>query len=384
MIKRELQKKLIALAKKYPIVTLTGPRQSGKSTLLRDSFPNYKYVSLEDPDMRQFAIEDPRGFLATYPNKTIIDEAQRVPTLFSYIQTHIDSEGKEGIYLLAGSHNFLLMENISQSLAGRTAILKLLPLSHKELSKAKTLPKSVDEEIFMGGYPRIYDKQIAPTDYFPFYIQTYVERDVRMMKNIGDLSKFIRFIKLCAGRIGQLLNISSLANECGLAVSTISAWISLLEASYICYLLKPDYNNYAKRLIKTPKLYFYDTGLACSLLDIRTPEQVSTHFLRGGLFENMVINKFIKSAYNNGEEPNLTFWRDSVGNEVDLLQNINGKQYAYEIKSGATFSPEFFKGVSKWAKLSGTAPQECFVVYSGNKEIISSAGKLITWWNLNK
>lgn len=379
MIERTLQKKLSELIKKYPTVTLTGPRQSGKSTLLRHTFPDYQYVSLEDPDMRLFAIDDPRGFLATYPDKTIIDEAQRVPALFSYIQTHIDKEGREGMYMLAGSHNFLLMESIGQSLAGRTAILKLLPFSHAEMKQSGILPKSVNEEIFNGSYPRLYDKDIAPTDYYPHYIQTYVERDVRMMKNIGDLSKFIRFIKLCAGRIGQLLNLSSLANECGVAVSTVSAWISVLEASYICYLLKPDYNNYAKRLVKTPKLYFYDTGLACSLLDIRTPEQVSTHFLRGGLFENLVINEFIKTACHNGEEPNLTFWRDSTGNEVDLLQYADGKQYAYEIKSGATYSPDFFKGIAKWAKLSGTDPARCFAIYNGDKNMKTSSGELLTW-----
>ncbi len=379
MIERTLQTRLLEFVKKYPIVTLTGPRQSGKSTLLRHSFPDYKYVSLEDPDIRLFATDDPRGFLATYSDKTIIDEAQRVPPLFSYIQTHVDKEGREGMYLLAGSHNFLLMESINQSLAGRTAILKLLPFSHVEMQKGGILPQTVDKEIFQGAYPRLYDKDLTPSDYYSFYIQTYVERDVRLMKNIGDLSKFIRFIKLCAGRIGQLLNLSSLANECGVAVSTISAWISVLEASYICYLLKPDYNNYAKRLVKAPKLYFYDTGLACSLLDIRTFEQVSTHFLRGGLFENLVINEFIKAAYNKGQEPNLTFWRDSIGNEVDLLQYIDGKQYAYEIKSSATYSSDFFKGIAKWAKLSGTEPKQCFAIYNGEKNMKTSAGELMKW-----
>ncbi|MDE5610427.1 MAG: ATP-binding protein [Odoribacter sp.] len=379
MIGRTLQTKLLEFVKKYPIVTLTGPRQSGKSTLLRHSFPDYKYISLEDPDVRLFATDDPRGFLATYPDKTIIDEAQRVPELFSYIQTHVDKEGWEGMYLLAGSHNFLLMEGINQSLAGRTAILKLLPFSHMEMQEGGILPQTVDKEIFQGAYPRLYDKNLTSSDYYSFYIQTYVERDVRLMKNIGDLSKFIRFIKLCAGRIGQLLNLSSLANECGVAVSTISEWISVLEASYICYLLKPDHHNYAKRLVKAPKLYFYDTGLACSLLEIRTPEQVSTHFLRGGLFENLVINEFIKAAYNKGQESNLTFWRDSTGNEVDLLQNIDGKQHAYEIKSGATFSPDFFKGISKWAKLSGADPKQCFVIYNGEKDMKTSAGELIRW-----
>ena len=275
------------------------------------------------------------------------------------------------------------MENIGQSLAGRTAILKLLPFSHVEMTDSQILPHSIDEEIFRGSYPRIYDKQISPSEYYPFYIQTYVERDVRLMKNIGDLSKFIRFIKLCAGRIGQLLNISSLANECGVAVSTISSWISILEASYICYLLKPDYNNFAKRLVKTPKLYFYDTGLACSLLDIRTAHQVSTHFLRGGLFENLVINEFVKASFNMGEEPDLTFWRDSTGNEVDLLQYITGKPHAYEIKSGATFSPDFFKGISKWAKLSGATSNDLSVIYAGVNDLNTKNGNVIAW-KMNK
>ena len=379
MIERILKARLLELTKKYPIVTLTGPRQSGKSTLLKTAFLEYKYVSLEDPDMRLFATEDPRGFLATYPNKTIIDEVQRVPSIFSYIQTHTDKENKEGMYLLAGSHNFLLMESINQSLAGRTAILRLLPFSHIEMKEGNILPPTVNEEIFKGAYPRLYDKNITPTDYYPFYIQTYVERDVRLMRNIGDLSKFIRFLKLCAGRIGQLLNISSLANECGVSVTTATSWISILEASYICYLLKPDHNNYAKRLVKAPKLYFYDTGLACSLLDIRNADQIATHFLRGGLFENLVINEFIKEAYNKGKEPNLSFWRDSTGNEVDLLCTIEGKQYAYEIKSGATYSSDFFKGISKWAKLSGATPELCFVIYNGDKNMNTSQGNVISW-----
>jgi len=381
MIERILKNKLLEMISKYPIVTLTGPRQSGKSTLLRNSFPDYLYVSLEDPDMRLFATEDPRGFLATYPNRTIIDEVQRVPELFSYLQTHVDKENKEGMYLLAGSHNFLLMESVNQSLAGRTAILRLLPFSHNEMQAGNILPISIDEEIYKGAYPRLYDKNITPTDFYPFYIQTYVERDVRLIKNIGDLSKFIRFIKLCAGRIGQLLNLSSLANECGISVSTATAWMSLLEASYIAYLLKPDHNNYAKRLVKSPKLYFYDTGIACSLLDIKSAEQVSTHFLRGGLFENLVINEFVKESLNKGEEPNLTFWRDSTGNEVDLLQTVGGKQNAYEIKSGATYSSDYFKGISKWAKLSGATPEQCFAIYAGDKSMKTSIGEVITWNN---
>ncbi len=379
MIERGLKGKLLEMATKFPVITLTGPRQSGKSTLLKTSFPDYQYVSLEDPDIRLFATEDPRGFLSTYPDRTIIDEVQRVPELFSYLQTHVDALNKEGMYLLAGSHNFLLMQHIGQSLAGRTAVLRLLPFSHKEMKAGNILPDSIDMEIFKGGYPRIYDKNIEPTDFYPYYIQTYVERDVRLMKNIGDLSKFIRFLKLCAGRTGQLLNLSSLANECGISVSTAQAWISLLEASYIIYLLKPDHNNYAKRLVKTPKLYFYDTGLACSLLEIKEANQVTIHFLRGALFENLVINEFIKEAFSNGIETDLTFWRDSTGNEVDLLQSVGGKQNAYEIKSGATYSSDYFKGINKWSELSGASPEQCFAIYAGDKSLKTSNGEVIAW-----
>jgi predicted AAA+ superfamily ATPase len=382
MIKRSITEKLVAMGSKFPIVTLTGPRQSGKSTLLKSILPDYRYVSMEDPDNRLFANDDPRGFLKTYPDKTIIDEVQRVPDLFSYLQTHVDTENRKGMYYLAGSQNFLLMQSISQSLAGRTAILKLLPFSHGEMKKAGILPTSIQNEIFQGGYPRIYDKKIQPTDFYPNYIQTYIEKDLRLLKNIDDLSKFILFIKLCAGRIGQLLNLSSLANETGIAVSTVQSWISVLEASYIIYLLKPDHNNYSKRLVKAPKLYFCDTGLASSLLGVEDEEQLSTHFLRGGLFENMIINEFIKDSFNNGKEPNMTFWRDSTGNEVDLLISQKGKQLAYEIKSGATYSSNYFKGIRVWAGLSETTPENCYVIYSGDKKLSTSQGEVIPWNNI--
>ena len=366
---------------KYPVVTVTGPRQSGKSTLLKSLFTDYQYVSLEDPDMRLFAQNDPRGFLNTYPDRTIIDEVQRTPDLFSYLQTHIDKQNREGMYLLAGSHNCLLMQSIGQSLAGRTAILKLLPFSHREMSEGGVLAGTIDEEIFKGAYPRIYDKGISPVDFYPFYIQTYIERDVRLVRNIGDLSKFIRFIKLCAGRIGQLLNISSLANDCDIAVSTATNWLSLLEASYIIYLLKPDHHNFSKRLVKTPKLYFYDTGLACSLLEVRSEVHLIAHYLRGSLFENLVINEFVKESFNKGEETQLTFWRDKTGNEVDLLRTIGNKQFAYEIKSGETFSAKYFKGISYWSKLSGATPDSCFAIYTGSNPIKSSQGEVISWHN---
>lgn len=379
MFKRKLKEKLLFLSTKYPVVTITGPRQSGKSTLIKATFPDYRYVSLEDPDARLFAEKDGRGFLATYGDKTIIDEAQYVPQLFSYIQTHVDQENREGMYILAGSHNFLLMQSISQTLAGRTAILKLLPLSHIEMERSGIVPKSITEELFMGGYPRIYDKGIEPVDFYPYYLHTYVERDVRLLKNIGDLSKFISFIKLCAGRIGQLINITSLANDCGIAVSTAQNWISVLEASYIIHLLKPEFKNYSKRLVKTAKLYFYDTGLACSLLEISSKNQLDTHYLRGGLFENLVINEFIKYSCNLGTEPNLTFWRDKTGHEIDLILNKATTQVAIEIKSGATYSPDHFKGIAYWAKLSGATSSNGKVIYNGEKNMVTMRGEVISW-----
>ena len=328
--------------------------------------------------MKAFATGDPRGFLNSFSRHVILDEAQRVPSLFSYIQTHVDEIDEPGMFLLAGSHNFLLMESVNQSLAGRTAILKLLPFSRREMKDGGVLPVSTNEQIYYGAYPRLYDKGLTPDEFYPFYIQTYVERDVRQLKNIGDLSRFIRFIKLCAGRIGQLLNLSSLAVECGVSVPTITSWLSVLEASYICYLLRPDGNNFAKRLVKSPKLYFYDTGLACSLLDIKSPEQLEFHFARGALFENLVVNEFIKKAWNEGHETDLRFWRDSQGNEVDLLVYDGDKPLAYEIKSGETFHSDFFKGLTKWATLAGADTDHLNVIYGGQQSMATSTGQLIT------
>lgn len=385
MIARGIEKKIRHLLTKYPVVTLTGPRQSGKSTLLRNGFGAYAYVSLEDPDNFMLAKEDPRLFLDNYPGRTIIDEVQKLPELFSYIQTHVDNKNKAGMYLLSGSHNFLLMERISQTLAGRTAVLKLLPFSYSELTNGRIAYKSIDKLLYTGGYPRIFDRKIAPHEFYPFYIQTYVERDVRLMKSITDSSLFMRFLRLCAGRIGQLLNLSSLAGDCGISQPTAQAWMSVLEASYVVFLLKPHSNNYRKRLVKSPKLYFYDTGLACSLLGLNDEKQLAHHYIRGLLFENWVILEYIKRKYNNAAEPDIYFWRDNTGNELDLLiDKVSGMQ-AVEIKAGSTFSADFFRGLNYWQKLSGAKNDQKTVVYGGDKSLGTHNGRMISWkdWGLD-
>jgi uncharacterized protein len=379
MIARHISEKLIYFSQKYPIVTLTGPRQSGKSTLLRNLFSEYKYVSLEDPDMLLLAKEDPRLFLQKYSDKTIIDEAQKYPELFSYLQTHVDAAGREGMFILSGSHNFLLMERISQSLAGRTAILKLLPFSFSELADVGMADNSYYKSIYKGFFPRIFDKDLLPDEFYPFYIQTYIEKDVRLVKNISDLQQFVRFLKMCAGRIGQLLNLSSLANECGISQPTAKAWLSILESSYVVYLLKPFYKNFNKRLTKSPKIYFYDTGLACSLLGIRSEEDIITHYLRGALFENLLIIEQIKKAYNSSNELNIYFWRDHVGNEIDLLVEKESRFEVYEIKSGATYTPDFFKAFSYWENLTKTDREQMSVVYGGEVSMQTKHGALVSW-----
>lgn len=382
MIERNIENKLTHLASKFPIVTLTGIRQCGKSTLLRNCFDDYRYVSLEDIDIRQMAQSDPRGFLQNFPSKTIIDEAQYAPELFSYLQTRVDEVNDTGMYILSGSHNFLLLESVSQSLAGRTAVLRLAPLSVSELTKAKKLPATINEWLFTGGFPRIYDKEIAPTDYFPSYIQTYIERDVRMLKNIGNLSAFTMFIKLCAARIGQLLNIQSIATECGITVNTANSWLSILETSFVVFLLKPYYRNFNKRLVKTPKLYFFDTGLAASLLGMTNSEQIGLHYMRGELFENMVIVEKAKSYYANGLEPQMYFWRDSNQNEVDLLTENGTELHAYEIKSSATMNNDHFKGLKRFAAVANLPVENQTVIYGGDTSMSTMQGNYLSWKEL--
>ena len=380
MIKRTLATKMISLAQKFQVITLTGPRQSGKTTLVRATFSSLPYVSLEEPDIRQIALTDPRGFLANYPAGAILDEIQNAPELFSYIQGLVD-ENRQVQFILTGSSNFLLMEKISQTLAGRTAVLHLLPFSFNEL---EPLPEQYESLIFKGQYPRIYDRDIAPTDFYPAYIQTYVERDVRLMKNIGDINAFIQFTRLCAGRIGQLLNYAGLASDAGISPNTAKSWLSILESSYILYRLQPYHHNFNKRLVKSPKLYFYDTGVACSLLGIREEDQVQLHYMKGSLFENLIINEFIKRNFNRGENRLPYFWQDNHGKEIDCLL-VNGDRVTpVEVKSGKTMSTSYFDNLKYWRSLADLPDDRGYVVYGGDQSMQTSSGALISWQNLDR
>ena len=380
MIERTLASKVTSLAQKFQVITLTGPRQSGKTTLVRATFPDLPYVSLEEPDIRQIALTDPRGFLSNYPNGVILDEIQNTPELFSYIQRIVD-ENHQIQFILTGSSNFLLMEKISQTLAGRTAVLHLLPFSLQEL---EPLADSYENLIFKGQYPRIYDRAIPPTDFYPSYIQTYVDRDVRMIKNIGDINAFIQFTQLCADRIGQPLNNASLANDAGISPNTAKSWLSILESSYILYRLQPYHRNFNKRLIKSPKLYFYDTGVACSLLGIREQEQVNLHYMKGSLFENLILNEFIKRSFNRGENRQPYYWQDNHGKEIDCLLVNGEKVTAVEIKSGKTMSTSYFENLKYWRSLAALPESQEYVVFGGDQSMQTSAGTLISWKNLDR
>jgi predicted AAA+ superfamily ATPase len=383
MIARTLTPKIIALAQNFQVITLTGPRQSGKTTLVKAAFPALPYVSLEEPDIRQIALTDPRGFLSNYPAGAILDEIQNTPDLFSYIQSIVDGN-RQTQFVLTGSSNFLLMEKISQTLAGRTAVLHLLPFSFAELETSVPPFDQYESLIFKGQYPRIYDRAIAPTDFYPAYIQTYVERDVRMMKNIGDINSFIQFTQLCAGRTGQLLNYTSLASDAGISPNTAKAWLSILESSYILYRLQPYHRNFNKRLVKSPKLYFYDTGVACSLLGIRDENQVNLHYLKGALFENLILNEFIKRSFHRGENHLPYFWQDSQGKEIDCLLVDGENIIPIEFKSGKTIANSYFDNLKYWRQLTGMPEKQGFVVYGGEQSMQTSVGSFISWRQLER
>jgi len=377
MIERRAAKELINLAGQYKAVAVTGPRQSGKTTLVKFVFKHKPYVSLENPDTRTFALEDPRGFLATYPEGAILDEVQRVPALFSYLQQVLDERNEPGYFILTGSNNFLLQENIVQSLAGRIAHLNLLPFSLLEVGVGQD--SNPDEFIFKGMYPPLYDQPFEINKWYANYIQTYIEKDVRQIKNINNLLLFERFVKLCAGRIGQLLNMHSLAIEAGLDHKTIASWLSILESSFILFRLQPHHVNFNKRLVKMPKLYFYDTGLAVALLSITRQEQLPQHPLRGALFENFIITELLKNRLNKGLPNNLYFWRDNTGHEIDIIQERDGHLFPIEIKSGNTITSDYFKGLDFWNKISGQ--KNGAVIYGGNQPQKRSNSFEVFSWN---
>ncbi|MCL5436538.1 MAG: ATP-binding protein [Candidatus Dependentiae bacterium] len=384
MIARKVAQKIALLRTQFPIIALIGPRQSGKSTLSKMLFPSYTYISLEDPDTRMFAETDARGFLAKYTagEGVIFDEIQRVPQLLSYLQGIVDAEPRQGFFVLTGSQNFLLHSAITQTLAGRVAICSLLPFSVEELHTAHLDNAPLDQTLFRGMYPRLFDLGRNPADWYQSYIATYVERDVRLIQQIQDLDQFQRFLALCAGRIGQLLNLSSLANDAGISVNTAKAWLSLLGTSFITFTIHPHFKNFSKRLIKAPKLYFYDTGLACALLRITSPEQLSMHYLRGGLFESFVVSELQKYFFNRGARPPLYFWRDKTGHEIDVIIEYAGGLLPVKIKSGSTINASYFDELKYWNKLSETDQKQNIVLYGGSDEQRRSTGHILSWRSL--
>lgn len=385
MFKRDIAERLRYFASKLPVVTILGPRQSGKTTIAKATFAQHTYISFEDIDQRVFATSDPRRFLREHQNEhgLILDEIQHVPDLLSYIQTYVDQEKKNGYFILTGSQNFLVSQSISQTLAGRMAVLTLLPLSIKELTDNKLIA-NCEQAIFYGGYPRIFEQELLPNEWYPSYILNYIERDARQITQLVDLGAFQRFIKLCAGRTGQLLNISALATDAGINQQTAKSWLSILQASYIIVLLQPHFTNFNKRLIKSPKLYFLDTGIACNLLEIRSEQDLKTHYLRGGLFESMIINELYKEYYNRGAQPGLYFWRDSHGHEMDCIIDRASTLTPIEIKAGETINSSYFDGLAYWNELAKTDPEKGYVIYAGKENQSRSKGNVVSWRSIYK
>ncbi len=380
-LERSITDMLLRFAK-FPVVGLFGPRQSGKTTLVKAVFKNHRYLNFEDPETRELATTDPKRFLQENENKhgVILDEFQYVPQILSYVQIESDEKKRPGYFVLTGSQNFLMNQAVTQSLAGRIGILTLLPLSIKELKQNNLLSQSVNELILKGGYPKIYTEKFDPGELYPSYIHSYVERDIRQLVNVENLRTFQRFMQLCAGRIGQLLNISDIAMNCGINSRTAEKWLSILQASYIIFLLSPYHENFNKRVTKTPKLYFYDTGLACSLLDLKSPETISLSPFRGHLFESFIIADLFKQYFSLGTNAPLYFWRDKNGYiEIDCLINMGNKLVPIEVKSGQTIMTDFFDGLSKWNVIAESSPDNGYVIYGGDAVQKRSAGNIIGW-----
>lgn len=395
MYKRHLEEVLRKSAEKYHVLVILGPRQSGKTTLASSLFKTHTYILFEEPDQRRFAMEDPRGFFKRHRESVILDEVQHVPELLSYIQGIVDQPNNRQQFVLTGSQHLLLMERISQTLAGRGRIVHLLPFTLRELRYEASaeisisqpsiprLPKflsDLETMLYTGGYPRIYDKKLNPTEWYSQYYQTYVEKDVRSILNLTNIDLFDRFIRLCAGRVGQLLNLASLGGDTGISQPTANAWLTILQAGFICFKLQPHFRNFHKRLIKTPKLYFFDTGLLCYLLRITDPQQIYEHPLRGAIFENWVISEFSKSYFHRGLEPPLYFWRDQKGHEVDLIVDQGTTLFPIEIKSARTFHPDFLRDSRYLNSLQKNkhVPQGC-VIYAGEENSIFQNHQILSW-----
>jgi hypothetical protein len=369
--------------KGFPVLSVTGPRQAGKTTFLQDYFPSYTYINLEAPDIRARVAADPRTFFQQNPRQVIIDEVQRVPELLSYIQVHVDKQKEPGSIIISGSQNLLIFEKVSQSLAGRVAHIALYPFSMEELRQNNALDSNHYAQMLKGFYPRMYDAQILPADYYNNYITTYVERDVRLITNVTSLSDFQRFMVLLAGRVGQILNTSSLANDVGVTPSTIEDWISILEASYIAYRLQPYYRNFGKRVIKSPKIFFYDVGLLCRLLQISDLQELYSHYAVGSIFENFIVNEVMKHIQNESKSAALYYYRDSNGNEIDLVIETGPKLIPVEIKSSATFNSAFFSTLGYWHELTKTADPG-YVIYAGDETQPVNKNVLVSWKDLEQ
>lgn len=379
MIKREAEKKLKKFASEFRAVLLNGPRQSGKTTIAKKTFPDKPYVLLEEPDIRQFAIEDPRRFLAQFPEGAILDEVQKAPELLSYIQGIIDTSKKRGQFILTGSCNFKLMESISQSLAGRIGQFELLPLSVAEIIDSSNLPLNLENILFKGGYPEIYDQSLSPEKWYNAYINTYLERDVRQLMNLKNLLTFQRFLGLCAANCSQMVNTNRIGSDCGIHHNTVSSWLSILQTTYLAFLLPPHVANFRKRIVKSPKIYFYDTGLVCRLLGIENAGQLVNHPLRGALFENWVVSELFKLRFNKGKKSNLFFWRNNTGLEIDIIIDKGQKLQPLEIKSGMTIASDWFKNIDKWKELAGSYADTGILVYGGDKHQKRSKAIVVPW-----
>jgi predicted AAA+ superfamily ATPase len=379
MIPRRATETLLRLAGGFPVLTLTGPRQSGKTTLAQAAFPGKPYVSLENPEQREFAERDPRRFLQRFAEGAILDEVQRTPALLSWLQEMVDARKRMGDFVLTGSAQFDLLAGMAQSLAGRVGRVELLPFSAQELAAVDALPKNLETMLYCGAYPPLYDRPLLPADWFPNYVATYLERDVRQMLAVRDLSQFQRFVRMCAARSGQLLNLAALGADCGISAATARQWLSVLEASYLVMLLRPYHRNFGKRLVKTPKLYFLDVGLMAWLLGIRDAQSIETHAARGALFETWVVSELVKQRFNAGQSADLYFWRDNVGHEVDLLYETPQGLQAVEIKSGSTFASDWTASVRQWLKIAGNESLPPIIVYGGDVHYEREGCRVVGW-----